>query len=199
MTRDAKAEAVLARICNRVGSVGKTQAVKLPYLADVISNNMFGKLITQGKHETWKHGVVCRPLYRLLTHDEEERIPFRVEALPWAEDSYQVSLSNESAIEAALSDQECAVVDFVADEYANMTATRLGQLTKRLNPKSEWGTNQPADHGEEAYDHLTPGFQEMADTVDSLDLTRIWRESVPIADPRQAPVAGVAPLLSQAP
>lgn len=186
MTRDDRAEAVLARICSRVGSVGKTQAVKLPYLADVISKNMFGRLITQGRHETWKHGVVCRPLYELLTHESEARSPFRVRPLPWAEDSYEVSLADESAIDVDLPDRECAVVDFVADEYARMTARRLGRLTKRLNPESEWGQNQLADYGERAYDYLTPGFQEMADTVESLDLNRVWEEAVRITDPRQA-------------
>ena len=53
---------VLERICERLGSVNKTQAVKLPYLVDTVAARVLGRPITSAAYETWRHGVVCPPL-----------------------------------------------------------------------------------------------------------------------------------------
>ncbi len=52
-TLDPKLKAVLARLCEKRGSLFKTQAVKLPYLVDVVATHVLGESITQ---EFIRHG-----------------------------------------------------------------------------------------------------------------------------------------------
>ena len=63
--------AVLARLCERLGPMYKTQAVKLPYLVDVISNNLLGHVVAGGTYQAWEHGVVAREVYRFIEHEAD--------------------------------------------------------------------------------------------------------------------------------
>ncbi|HYU33237.1 MAG TPA: hypothetical protein VEW48_13840 [Thermoanaerobaculia bacterium] len=65
--------AVLARLCDRLGPMYKTQAVKLPYLVDVIAKNTLGHVIAGGTYQAWEHGVVTREVYRFVEHEAGRR------------------------------------------------------------------------------------------------------------------------------
>ena len=185
---------VLERICERLGSVNKTQAVKLPYLVDTVAARVLGRPITSAAYETWRHGVVCPPLYDLLRPGTEEG-GFRVEPRRYVEDEYTVSLARtatgaECLREASgLDDTERAIVDHVADEFGALTAWALGRLTKRMNPSvppSAWGNsrvNRAADVSENAYERLTPAYQEMAAQLESIGLQELRENSTPVDDP----------------
>ena len=177
---------VLERICERLGSVNKTQAVKLPYLADTISSMVLGRPITGAVHETWQHGVVCRPLYELLTERTgDER--FSVKPRLGFEGEYMVSLARSPVASNDLEDVEQAIVDHVVDEFGHMTATDLGLLTKRMNPTippSAWGARRIADVSENAYERLTPAYQEMATELETISLAQLRDRSAGVDDPR---------------
>lgn len=177
---------VLERICERLGTVNKTQAVKLPYLADATAMRVLGRPITDAAYETWQHGVVCRPLYELLTNSPCDG-PFSVEARPYIEDEYVVSLAHASNTANGLQEAEQAIVDHVVDEFGDMTATDLGVLTKRMNPaipQSAWGRRQGADVSENAYERLLPAYQEMVDQMQTISLQELREKSVIVDDPR---------------
>lgn len=177
---------VLERICERLGSVNKTQAVKLPYLADTISSRVLGRTITDAAYETWQHGVVCRPLYELLT-DESGSGRFRVKPRAYVEDEYTVSLVQSSQVARGLDDAEQAIVDHVADEFGDMTATALGSLTKRMNPEvpaSAWGRRRSADVSENAYERLTPAYEEMVRQLQNVGAQELRERSTAVDDPR---------------
>ena len=183
--QDEKLILVLERICERLGSVNKTQAVKLPYLADTISSRVLGRTITDAAYETWQHGVVCRPLYELLTKQAGSG-RFRVEPRAFVEDEYTVSLAG-SQTTRGLDDAEQAIVDHVADEFGDMTATALGFLTKRMNPEvpaSAWGRRRSADVSENAYERLTPAYQEMVRQIQNVSAQELREGSTAVDDPR---------------
>ena len=52
-----KLEAVLIRL-GRAATLNVTQAVKLPYLMDVIAVHVLGRRITEASHKTWDKGIV---------------------------------------------------------------------------------------------------------------------------------------------
>ncbi len=56
---DLKTEAVLARLCERLGFLNKTQAVKLPYLVDVMAKHLLGRRLAETRFEAWDQGVVA--------------------------------------------------------------------------------------------------------------------------------------------
>lgn len=177
---------VLERICERLGSVNKTQAVKLPYLAEAISSRVLGRPMTDAAYETWQHGVVCRPLYKLLT-DHVGCGRFRVEPRAYVEDEYTVSLSVPTTTSGGLADAELAIVDHVVDEFGDMTANELGLLTKRMNPTvapTAWGRRQAADVSENAYERITPAYQEMVAQLETISLGELREGSATVDDPR---------------
>ena len=177
---------VLERICERLGSVNKTQAVKLPYLADTISSRVLGRRITDAAYETWQHGVVCRPLYDLLTN-QGGCGHFRVKPRAYVEDEYTVSLAESSRPARGLDNAEQAIVDHVADEFGDMTATALGSLTKRMNPAvpaSAWGRRRSADVSENAYERLTPAYEEMVSQLQHLGAQELREGSTAVDDPQ---------------
>ena len=183
---------VLERICDRLESVNKTQAVKLPYLVDAISTRVLGRPITGAAYETWQHGVVCRPLYELLTDGAGDG-RFRVEPRRYVEDEYVVSLANAAAPAqvlregSGLDDAELDIVDHVVDEFGALTATDLGTLTKRMNPAvpaTGWGARRNADVSENAYERLTPAYQEMVGQLETISLRALRNESTAVDDPR---------------
>ena len=66
--------AVLARLCEQLGPLFKTQAVKLPYLVDVVAKSVLGHTIANGTYQAWEHGVVAREVYRFMNTKQTETI-----------------------------------------------------------------------------------------------------------------------------
>ena len=68
-----------------------------------------------------------------------------------------------------------------------MTATELGFLTKRMNPAvapTAWGRRQAADVSENAYERLTPAYQEMVAQLQTVSLQELRERSAALDDPR---------------
>jgi len=176
-----KLEAVLIRLC-RGRSLNVTQAVKLPYLVDVVAMNLLGRKITEGTHLRWDHGVVTSEVW----HHLDKCIPlshFRLEPVPCSEERKVVVIDDRDFSETLTPDEE-EIVDFVGDEYASVKAVRLGEMTKLMNPTATgWGTNQPADLDAEAYERMDPGYQRMAERLITIrTLEQLRRLSVPVRD-----------------
>lgn len=185
--RSSRAELVLAALCDHLGSVTKTQAVKFPYLVDVVAVRVLGKPITGARHGTWKHGVVCEPLFAMLEHSAKDG-GFHVERPQYTETQ---SIRRDAGLppENGLGEAEREIVRYVADKYVELSADELGLLTKRMNPDvplAAWGNNRAANVDEDAYDRLTDAYQEMASMLDSLDPRTLWENLRPLPDdPRE--------------
>lgn len=165
-----KLKAVLVRLCEQIGPVTKTKAVKLPYLVDVVANHVLGHRITEGTHETWDYGVVTREVYRAITH-EDVSPDFVVEAHNYSEGGQL--LKPGAATSSVLDKAELRVVDEVARAFGRLDAGGLGQLTKALNTDlavSTWGSNERAAVDEDAFARLSAGWQSFARKLADLDL-----------------------------
>lgn len=165
---DPKMEAVLARLIAESpnGELAKTQAVKLPYLVDVVAQHVLGRRITNGRYAPWAHGVVATEIYDLITSaryggEPLEGTPFEVYDPLGFEDRQTVTVAAE--IPDLLTEEEAEVVDFVAAQYARLEPSRLGQLTKQMNPhiRSWPSPGKPVRVNEPAYDALPVGFDEV--------------------------------------
>lgn len=180
-TLSPKLESVLVRLCRRApGKLTITQAVKLPYLVDVLANQILGRPITDGHHQAWRHGVVTSEAWHYLSGlpDEGplEAVPSRVSEEIW------VSVADDGA-QGDLSDDERRIVDFVAAEYGFAGATELGDLTKRMNPAvRSWdrGSNHRADLGGDAYERMSPDYLEMIEAIEPVTLEELRRKSRPL-------------------
>lgn len=182
-----KLRAVLARLCERLGPLFSTQAVKLPYLVDVVARHLLGHAIADGTYQTWEHGVVTKEVFRFVKHEASGDPVFRVEAHSYSESGKRISLAGGSEIVSILSPDELAVVDFIADEYGHIAPEQLGYLTKRLNteiPVEAWGTNALATVTDETFLRLNPEWQSLCVRISDVDLDDRTKWSEPInADP----------------
>jgi uncharacterized phage-associated protein len=177
-----KLEAVLARLCQKLGSLYKTQAVKLPYLIDVIAVAELGHRITDATFEAWKQGVVTREAWVGVTYPPSG-CPFRIER-PDYDEGWTITLQGAPA--ERLSDDQIRIVDRVAEEYGRMSAQDLGALTKALNPgipKERWGSNARPAFDEDTYARLSAGWQSLWRQLPDLDLTDETQWGEPIDDP----------------
>lgn len=165
---DPKMEAVLARLIveSPNGELAKTQAVKLPYLVDVVAQHVLGHRITSGHYAPWAHGVVATEVYDLITSaryggEPLAGMPFEVYEPPGFEDRQTVTLAGEAP--DLLTEEEAEVVAFVAIQYARLDASRMGQLTKQMNPHiANWPSpGKPVRINEPAYEALPVGFDEV--------------------------------------
>lgn len=173
-----KLEAVLIRLC-RGRSLNKTQAVKLPYLVDVVAMHDLGHQITESTHQTWDHGVVASEAWHYFDRCEVVA-GLRLEPVPWSEKENRVVAEIEEP-SGLLATEEQSIVDFVKAHYASKTARELGKLTKFMNPKaSKWGSNQLADLGQEAYDRMSPSYRRMVARIESITLDELIRTSRPV-------------------
>ena len=175
-----KLEAVLARLCERLGPLTKTKAVKLPYLVDVVTRHALGRRITEGTHQTWDYGVVTREAYRFFTHGSGKPW-FKIEPHHFSEGGVLISLDHGPP--PPLDDDEREIVDHVSERYGQMDAGQLGALTKALNTDldgSVWGSNHDAEVGEDAYARLADGWLTLYEALPRLDLTdeRLWGEPI---------------------
>lgn len=177
-----KLEGALVRLCQRSPKpLNTTQAVKLPYLVDVLALHVLGRPITQGHHQAWKHGVVTTEAWEHLSYRPKASV-FEVRPVPFSEET-RVDVASDAA-EQELTEEERRIVDFVAEEYADVSAAELGQLTKLMNPAiSSWGGNRSADVSENAYERMSPEYLEMAEAVAGVTLEQLRRESRPVTDP----------------
>lgn len=173
-----KLEAVLLRLGSQT-SLNITQAVKLPYLVDVVARRVLGQTITEGRHEAWDHGVVTSQVWHYLTKTESPA--FHLESVKFSEERKLVVDDKPST--DLLTDEEKAIVDFVAAEFAAINAVDLGRMTKVMNPEiSSWGTNKRASTESDAFDRMTDEYQAMAEHVASLTLDELRRDYVPISN-----------------
>src|SRR5262245_52610215 len=178
---DPKTEAVLARFCERLGFRYKTQAVKLPYLADVVAKHVLDRRLVDLRFQAWDQGVVAPEIYKFFTHHREPDPVFRVEPAQYSESAVRISL--RGAPQRALTDEEREIVDFVADEYGRLPVEQLGRVTKRLNtelPIEKWGSNAEVRIDEEAYLRLSPHWQELYESIAASDLNdqSLWGEPI---------------------
>ncbi len=179
---DPKLEAVLARLCERHGPLFKTQAVKLPYLVDVVATHVIGKPITEGSHETREHGVVTKEVFRFMKHSASTT-PFKITPHEYSEGGQKIELDGPAP--DILTEEEIEIVDFVADQYGNYSPEQLGILTKALNTEfapEEWGENGEALVDENAYARLFEGWQDFYRCLPTLDLDDRSQWSGPIED-----------------
>lgn len=155
---DRKLEAILARLCQSRGGLWTTQAVKLPYLVDLVATRVLGHRLTRSHHKAWTYGVVTARAWGLIKKQDGGRY-FEVHGDPYAEGA-RLRLLDASIVEH-LTDEERAIVDFVAEEFGDMAPADLGQLTKDLNPEVDhWGGKQPVELSNEAYERLPAWFGE---------------------------------------
>jgi uncharacterized phage-associated protein len=176
--------AVLARLCERLGPLFKTQAVKLPYLVDVVANHVLGHTIANGGYQAWEHGVVAREVYRFIGSEAEGSDLFTVQPHAYSEGGKKIALAKPPWLDP-LSPDEIAVVDAVADLYGSMPPETLGHLTKQMNTEiapAEWGSNHPASLGEDAFLRLSPDWQRLCARINSENLDDRTRWGAPIND-----------------
>lgn len=181
-----KLEAVLVRLCKQAPrTLNITQAVKMPYLVDVLASHVLGGAITEGHHQTWKLGVVTSEAWHYLRACPPGS-PLRVHPVPFSEE-LRVEAEEEISLDDLLSEEERRIVDFVAGEFSFLQAWELGRMTKRMNPGvMAWGANHGADTGPDAYERMSPDYLEMADFVDEVSLAQLRRESELIGSPEDA-------------
>ena len=170
-------EAVMVRLCRGV-KINKTQAVKLPYLVDVLATHHLGRPITEGQHEAWDYGVVTKQAWRHLDRCESGDSVFRLKAVQHSEEKRVELLPAAKGLDNRLTPPERAIVDFVRETYGSVPASELGKMTKVMNPEIDcWGGSLRADTGLDAYDRMAPEYQEMAKRVASITDEELRRHS----------------------
>ena len=111
---------------------------------------------------------------------------FRIEPHSYSESGKRIALSGTVDLRSALTPEEIAIIDFIADEYGHIAPEQLGYLTKRLNtemPPETWGTNQLAAINEDAFLRLGPAVaKSLRKVISEQDLDDRSRWSEPIDD-----------------
>jgi len=165
---DPRLAAVLARLCERRGTLTKTQAVKLPYLVDVIAKHVAGERITRAAYQAWKYGVVASEIWHGFARNAERVGIFSVEELPYSEGAVCIRLV--ASVPDVLSPAERAIVDYVADEYGGLDFDDLGRLTKSMNPGiRDWGSNERVPVDEDAYARLSGRWDSVLRKLQACD------------------------------
>ena len=183
---EPKLEAVLCRLCERLGELSVTQAVKIPYLVDLVANHILGEPITEGTHQTWKMGVVTREVWFYAQQGGHIHDPFIIKGSNQHPGGKRIYLGGEPDVE--LTGEQLEIIDVVADIWGGYDAKRLGRFTKALNTHLDsdiWGANQPASIDEDAFARLAAGWEAFNRRLPSLDFAdrRHWGE--PIEDPAE--------------
>jgi len=156
--RDPMLEAVLARLCEQRGDLWTTQAVKLPYLVDLVAKHVLGEAITHSHHKAWTYGVVTAKAWGMIKKGNGGD-HFTVYGDPHA-DGLRIAL--ETPPEEILTEEQRQIVDFVAAEFGDLGTGELGRLTKELNPGVEvWGSKEPVTLDDDAYRLLPLWFGEL--------------------------------------
>ena len=176
-----KLEAVLCRLCEQLGMLTMTHAVKLPYLVDVVASHVLGQPFTGGEHQTWTLGVVTSDAWRYFREGGDDADPFVIKASNQYPGGRRIYACGKPDYE--LTPEETAVVDSVADSWGRYGAKALGVLTKALNTQLSpdvWGKNLPGTLGEDAFARLSDGWQAFYQRLPSLDFSdrRHWGEPI---------------------
>src|SRR6185295_17183361 len=179
---DPKTEAVLARLCEKLGGLYKTQAVKLPYLVDVVAQHSLGRRLTGIRFEAWDQGVVAPEIYRFFTHHPESDPVFQVEPARFSESAVRIK-ARLGAVREPLNEEEQEIVDLVACEYGRLPVEQLGRVTKRLNTElgpENWGTNAPVKLDEDSFLRLSPRWQDLYERIAAADLDdrSLWSQLI---------------------
>lgn len=120
-------------ICNRIGDLSKTKALKLIYILDELSIKMSGIPFFNLKYKVWKFGPVSEEIFidlssdTTLLHQYIERISI---------DGSTVITSKAVFNDDEFSDNDIDLLDFVINQYGNKTARDLIRYTHRKN--SPW-------------------------------------------------------------
>lgn len=164
----AKLEAVLGRLCQRMGKLSMTQAVKLPYIVDVIARNESGRPIANATYQCWQYGVVASEAFSGLKRCES----FAIEEIEYSEGSTWVKYLGS---EPDLTPAEIEIVDRVAREYGRLKQSSLGLLTKMMNTHiPKWGSNMLADTSADAYEKLrSSAWQSACKSVSDIDFENL--------------------------
>lgn len=174
-----KLKAVLLRL-GKAASLNTTQAVKLPYLVDVIANNLLGHPITEGTHEAWPFGVVTAEVWHYLEHATESPV-LHMEPVPYSDEKKLVVDIDPDPGE--LTREEQLIVDFVAEEFSVARAGDLGRITKLMNPEiPSWSSRRAPSLGRAAFERMSQDYRDMAEAAASITLDRLRRESVLVED-----------------
>lgn len=163
-----KLEAVLGRLCQRIGKLSMTQAVKLPYIVDVIAANEVGQPIANATYQCWDYGVVASEVFSGL----KKCSSFSIEEIAYSEGSKWVKYIGP---DPDLTPEELKIVDRVAMDYGRLNQGSLGLLTKRMNTHiPKWGCNLLADTSAEAYEKLRSSpWQNACKSVSEIDLENL--------------------------
>jgi uncharacterized phage-associated protein len=170
-SEDPKLNAVLARLCEQLGDLWTTQAVKLPYLVDLVSQRIRGYKVTNSQHKAWKLGVVTARAWGLIKKEHGGRY-FEVYGDAVTDG---IRLRIKTAPPDVLDATEKQIVDFVAEEFGSMRPDKLGDLTKELNPEVKtWEGSTPVEMTDSAYERLPIGFGELeADAEDVINIKKL--------------------------
>lgn len=175
---DPKLEAVLARLCERLGDLWTMQAVKLPYLVDLVAHHVCKRPITTSAHKAWEHGVVTARAWGLMKKAKGGD-HFEVYGEPFVDG---LRLKCISAPDVDLTTDEREIVDFVADSFGALSTNDLAALTKDINPGvSAWGGKKAMQLTADAYERLPIWFKE-----EEADLKRVSE----IAKTSPEPISG---------
>lgn len=175
--------AVLAQLCQRLGPLTKTRAVKLTYLVDVLANHFLGRPLTGGTHQTWDYGVVTTEVYRAINRDRVGPL-FRVEPHEFSESGSMLRLVGSPP---AFDEAERAVVEHTAEHFGRLNAEDLGTLTKAMNihlGPDAWGKNHRASIGDDAFARLSETSLRLHRLLPELDLEDRAKWGEPIGDPK---------------
>ncbi len=109
---------------------------------------------------------------------------FRAKKHAYSEGGKKLSLARKPSFEALTVD-EIAIVDAVAELYGHITPEDLGYLTKQMNteiPLDSWGSNREASVDEDAFLRLSPDWHRLCAKIGAEDLDDRSRWSEPIND-----------------
>lgn len=172
--RKPKQWAVLAELARQLDGLYRTQAVKLPYLVDLVSVRVLGRPMTEAKYQAWKQGVVAPEIWKTLKHhgggplfepsDDNDPHPL-----------YRLRPDKAEELEVSLTEEEREIVAYVAEEFGRIPQAELGQLTKNLNPEiSKWGGlwrfSPRVEPSEASYARLSEGWQDFLERLPTMDL-----------------------------
>jgi len=180
-----KLQAVIVRL-GRDANLNVTKAVKLPYIVDVIANRVLGHPITEGTHQAWEKGAVTSEAWRYLDKAKISAA-LHLKKAPYSEE--RTLVVSDDADDSALTDEEKEVVDAVREEFGPMMATEVGQMTKLMNPTvARWGSNRRASIAQDAFDAMSPQYQNMVGNALRMTLEDLHRDSVSL-DGYEGPLA----------
>lgn len=169
-------ETVLARLCELLGRLSKTQAVKLPYLVDVIAKHELGRPIARGRYQCWRHGVVAEDVFRNI----DSSSAFRTREERFSEYGMWIEAAKPAS---RMKPEEESIIEYVANRFGKLDQNALGVLTKRMNthiPIDKWGSNAKAEINETAYERMSQQWQQVCEELTKVDYARLDEGAVEI-------------------